>query len=807
MATRIVIVAVVSGVCSFFQVAFLIRTSQRQGTAIRVAFFKSLLRQHIGYYDSIETGVVTSHLSNDVALIQDAMGDKIGSYVQAMSAFIVGFVIAFYYSWKLTLVIMSFLPFLVGAGAVRAKLRAGGTAAEQQQYADAGGVAAEVLTLFRSVVAFGTEAKELGRYGESLEKARMEGIKEAKAGGFMMGFVYLVMYNMYALGMWFGSRMVRNGEMSGGSVAVVFFCILVGGFRGGQAAPAVEAIRRGKGAAVSIYKLIHKQSQIDALSETGKRPTSVKGAISFRNVSFAYPTRKDHSVFDGFNLDIPAQSSVAIVGESGCGKSTLAGLVERFYDPTQGQIFLDGVDTSDLNVQWLRSRVAMVAQQPMLFPTTIFENIAAGLKSRVAMSTAETEAAVEKAAKQANAHTFIESFPNGYGTRVGDAGAQLSGGQKQRIAIARALIDNPKILLLDEATSALDSRSEKVVQTALEKLQQETSRTTITIAHRLSTVRKCDKIIVLGVGGTILEQGGYDELLARGGMLAAMHAAQQTSDDAASLAADGTEEGGSGGVQANSLDGSAAENKVPKDNSGDDGPGSGETNAGTADGTKGVVGEGEDVEDEDNDPEAPKGMFKWAVQQSRPEWCHISFGLFASVVEGIIWPLYSLFLTQVIGELVVANDQTIIRNYCLGFVAIAVVGFTALFAKASLLGIAGNNLTQRLRLQSFESVLAKRVEWFDNPKNSKGKVTMRLASDASKVKLLVGESIGTIVSVSTMLIAGLTIGMTYCWQEALLMTAAIPVVVFFVRILCYAICVRARSRLCLCPFMCRCRYL
>ncbi|KAL3661083.1 hypothetical protein V7S43_013692, partial [Phytophthora oleae] len=250
---------------------------------------------------------------------------------------------------------------------------------------------------------------------------------------------------------------------------------------------------------------------IDSFDESGLQPSRLEGKIEFKNVFFQYSTQPEVTVLRNYNLTIEAGQTVAFCGPSGGGKSTGVSLIERFYDPIEGQVLLDGVDTRDLNLNWLRSQIGLVGQEPTLFIGTIAENIAYGLTAK------PSQEEIEEAAKMANAHGFITKFPDGYDTQVGMKGEQLSGGQKQRIAIARAILKNPNILLLDEATSALDSESEKVVQEALDKVVALKRRTTIIIAHRLSTIRKADKICVVS-GGKIAEQGTQQELINQKGI-------------------------------------------------------------------------------------------------------------------------------------------------------------------------------------------------------------------------------------------------------------------------------------------------
>jgi ABC-type multidrug transport system fused ATPase/permease subunit len=270
-----------------------------------------------------------------------------------------------------------------------------------------------------------------------------------------------------------------------------------------------NAIKSGR----AIVQIRDRELPIDSFDEGGQRPTKLEGRIEFRNVHFRYPTRPEVSVLRKYNLTIEAGQTVAFCGPSGGGKSTCVSLIERFYDPVEGQVLLDGVDTKQLNIHWLRSQIGLVGQEPTLFIGTIAENIAMGLDYT------PSQEEIEEVAKMANAHDFITRFPDGYATQVGLKGEQLSGGQKQRIAIARAILKNPNILLLDEATSALDSESEKIVQEALDKVVALKKRTTIIIAHRLSTIRKADKICVVS-GGKVAEQGTHQELINLNGIYA-----------------------------------------------------------------------------------------------------------------------------------------------------------------------------------------------------------------------------------------------------------------------------------------------
>jgi len=287
---------------------------------------------------------------------------------------------------------------------------------------------------------------------------------------------------------------------------IPIFCMFMMAAGAGQAQNGATDQKKASAALKRLFELVDRKSKIDYTIETGKKLNVVTGEITFENVVFSYPARTDQTVCQGYNLTVEAGKTVALVGASGSGKSTAIQLIERFYDPDQGSVKLDGVDLTELNVTWLRQQIGLVGQEPVLFSGTIAENIAYGKPG-------STREEVEAAGKMANAHNFIMEFPNGYDTEVGEKGGQLSGGQKQRVAIARAMIKNPSVLLLDEATSALDTESERVVQAALNDLITNHARTTIVIAHRLSTIRNADKICVVDAG-RIVEEGTHDELMA-----------------------------------------------------------------------------------------------------------------------------------------------------------------------------------------------------------------------------------------------------------------------------------------------------
>eukprot|EP00116_Pleurobrachia_bachei_P004914 sb/3465176/ len=384
-------------------------------------------------------------------------------------------------------------------------------AKEQTAYAAAGAVAEEVLGAIRTVVSFGGEKHECKRYNKEVVLCKKNGQQGGLFSGVSIGFTMLVMFGTYGLAFWFGAKQCGTAGTSPGDILIAFFNILIGSFAMGHAAPHFQSMAEGRGAAYSVYDTIARKSKIDhEKSDEGKKPDQCKGRIEFRNVDFFYPSRKEVQVMNGFTVTLMPGKTHALVGPSGCGKSTAVGLIERFYDVEKGEIILDGTDIREINLRWLREQIGLVGQEPVLFATTIEENIRYGRED-------VTHEEIVAACRKAFAHDFIMSLPDKYNSLCGERGSKLSGGQKQRIAIARALVRNPKILLLDEATSALDNESEKIVQKALEVASE--GRTTLVIAHRLSTIINADKIsaivncVILGCS-TMIGNGGVTKKLA-----------------------------------------------------------------------------------------------------------------------------------------------------------------------------------------------------------------------------------------------------------------------------------------------------
>jgi ATP-binding cassette subfamily B protein len=376
----------------------------------------------------------------------------------------------------------------------------------QDALAAASSVAEETVGNIRTVRSFAREEQEVRRYGARVDEAFALGRKQAATYGAFQGFGAFAAGTAVSVVLWYGGTLVIHGAMSAGELTSYMIYTLYLAFDLGGLSSVYADFMRALGASERVFELVDRVPGV--VNVTGHRLDRVEGRMRLEGLTFAYPTRPETNVLQSVDLELEPGRVLALVGPSGGGKSTVAGLIARLYDPQSGRVTLDGTDIRDLDTLWLREQIGAVAQEPVLFAATIEENILYGRPGA-------THAEVEAAARAANAHAFIEAFPDGYRTLVGERGVRLSGGQKQRIAIARALLKNPRILVLDEATSALDSESEHLVQEALDRLMH--GRTVLVIAHRLSTVKDADRVVVIE-HGSVAESGSHEELVARDGV-------------------------------------------------------------------------------------------------------------------------------------------------------------------------------------------------------------------------------------------------------------------------------------------------
>uniref|UniRef100_A0A0E0CH13 Uncharacterized protein n=1 Tax=Oryza meridionalis TaxID=40149 RepID=A0A0E0CH13_9ORYZ len=500
------------------------RTAERQASRMRMRtrYLRAVLRQDMEYFDLKKgsTAEVITGVSNDTTVVQDVLSEKLPYFVMYAAMFAGSYAVGFAMLWKLMLPALPSVLLLIIPGFIYGSVVIGLARRTREQYTHAGAIAEQAISSVRIVYSFVAERTTMAQFSAALEESVRLGLKQGLAKGVAIGSNGIA-FAILAFNVWYGSRLVMYHGYQGGTVFAVSFVIIRGGLALGSALSSLKYFSEASSAAERILEVIRRVPKIDSESDTGEELDNVAGEVEFRNVEFCYPSRPESPIFVSFSLRVPAGRTVALVGGSGSGKSTVIALLERFYDPSAGEVTIDGVDIRRLRLKWLRAQMGLVSQEPALFATSIRENILFGKED----ATAEE---VVAAAKAANAHNFISQLPQGYDTQVGERGVQMSGGQKQRIAIARAILKSPKILLLDEATSALDTESERIVQEALDMASM--GRTTIVIAHRLSTIRNADIIVVMQ-SGEVMEPGPHDELIANeNGLYSSLVRLQQTRD-------------------------------------------------------------------------------------------------------------------------------------------------------------------------------------------------------------------------------------------------------------------------------------
>lgn len=496
---------VLVGIATFLRSYLFTVAGERIVTRLQERLFLQIISQEIGFFDQRRTGELLNRLTSDATVLQKAVTVNVSMGLRFALSGIGAIGILIWTSWKLALLMLAVVPVIaIGAGWYGRILRKISRSV-QDAFANANAVAEESIGGIRTVRSFAREDHEHERYQEGIEEAFTLAKKRAWVGAWFSGLISFAGYGSIVAVLWYGGHLLASGEMDFGELTSFMLYTFTVAFSLGALSGLYEDFAKAIGASDRVFELLERESeQVDGTIEI-EEPV---GALTFSDVSFAYPTRPDAMVLNGVSFQISPNQVVALVGPSGGGKSTVAALISRFYDVQSGSILLDDISIETLQVNWLREHVAVVRQEPILFATSILDNI------RYGRPTATSEE-VFSAAKAANAHDFVSAFPEGYETLVGERGVRLSGGQKQRIAIARAILKDPVLLILDEATSALDVESEHLVQEALERLME--NRSSLVIAHRLSTIQHADRVVVLSEG-RVVEEGRHDELLEQEGL-------------------------------------------------------------------------------------------------------------------------------------------------------------------------------------------------------------------------------------------------------------------------------------------------
>ncbi|KAF5296383.1 hypothetical protein FQA39_LY12502 [Lamprigera yunnana] len=703
-----------------------------------------VLNQDIAWYDTNQVGDFASRVADDLRKVEEGIGEKASIALYFVIVCVCCVTQALILGWQLALVCMISLPLVIFTMTFISSISAKFALSETNAYGKAGEIAEEVFTALKTVVAFGGQRTEGDRYNKHLLFACNNNIKRALFNGVGEGLTWFFMFSSYAIGFWYGIHLIVRDywlpsnlvTYDAGTLISIFFSIFSACWYFSSILPYLEVFGIAKGASVKIFCVIASEPKINASKDSGIKYTKVKGKITFEDVHFNYPSRSSVKILNGLDFTINPGEKVALVGSSGCGKSTCMQLIQRFYDPDAGSVYIDDYDLKWLDLSWIRSYIGVVSQEPILFETTVAENI------RLGCPNASLED-VRQAAEKANAHSFIKELPLGYNTLVGERGTQLSGGQKQRIAIARALVRKPSILLLDEATSALDANSEATVQAALD-IVSSTECTTVIVAHRLSTVRKADRIIVIS-DGRVKEQGNHDYLMSVKGAYYELITSQVSEDQVRIEPRDVITEIS----RHDSIDESVKKTHL------------------------------EDVSQKNGKPESA-----WAVMRfSAPEWWAVLIACIASVVNGAGMPLFSVVYGKIMGVLANVGDVYLehkASTYSYSFIGLGFgLGLTS-FLQTYFFSFSGEKLTMRLRSQLFMTFLSQEVGYFDDEDNSVGALCGILSSEAASVQGATGQRIGNILSSLSTVVIALMVAFLAQWRIALVALCFAPVIIFFV---------------------------
>ncbi|MCO5550509.1 hypothetical protein L7F22_003996 [Adiantum nelumboides] len=751
-ALYFVYISLVRLVTGWLEVSMWMHTGDRQAARLRIRYVNALLSQDVGFFDTdMSTGEVVTGIASDTTLVQEAIGAKTGSLMQHMGQFVGGMVVSFVTLWQLSLLTLAVVPLTVLAGGFYAYVMVGITARNQRAYSQAAEVAYEVIAQMRTVHSFVGEKKAFCSYSDALQITKRLGIQGGLAKGLGIGAVYGLGFGSFGLLLWFSGRLIRNGTTNGGEAFATILNVIASSLALGQAAPDIATISKAKVAGYTILEMI-KRKPLISRNKDGLTLQQISGNIELQNVSFSYPSRPDINIFQKFSLSIPAGKVVAIVGGSGAGKSTVISLIERFYDPTSGEILLDGHNIKPMQLDWLRSQMGLVSQEPALFATSIGENIMYGKTGSVSMDD------VVKAAQVACANTFIDMLPERYETQVGERGVQLSGGQKQRIAIARAMLKDPSILLLDEATSALDSDSEKSVQEALDRVIL--GRTTVVVAHRLSTIQNADIIAVLHEG-KVAELGSHKELLEKHSVYAAL----------VKIQTDGPADTRTGrsvvdrslsqqslrqhSLSQRTFSFRSITDKVP---------------------VEALIRKGSEPSQVDLVGPSPSLLKLMRINSS--EWPYGLLSAFGAIVAGAQSPIFALLITQALEYFYVRDTGAMKRElqkvslYCCGAGVLVVLAYTCEFYFT---GIAGERVTLRIRKAMFSAILQNEISWFDV--NSSSLLTSRLAADASLVKGAIVDRAVSLLQNISLIVTALIITLKLQWRITWVMVVSFPALI------------------------------
>ncbi|PAN33641.1 hypothetical protein PAHAL_6G035500 [Panicum hallii] len=717
------ILAIVTLPGGMIEIACWMYTSQRQMARMRMSYLRSVLSQDIGAFDTdLTTANIIAGATNHMNVIQDAIGEKMGHFMSNFSTFVVAIIVAFACCWEVGMLSLLVVPMLLMVGATYAKMMIDMSLERISFVSEATTVVQQTLANIKTVFSFVGENSAIKSFHKCMYNQYRLSKKEAMAKGLGLGMLQIATFCSYSLVIWVGATAVTGGKAKAGETIAAVINVLSGAIYISNAAPDLQVFSQAKTAGKEIFKVIKRNPAI-SYESNGKILENIKGDIEMREVHFAYPSREDKPVLQGFSLAIHAGNIVALVGSSGCGKSTVISLVQRFYDPITGTVLIDNQNIKELDLKSLRRNIGSVSQEPSLFSGTIMDNL------RIGKMDATDEEIIE-AAKTANVHSFIYKLPNQYATEVGERGVQLSGGQKQRIAIARAILKDPPILLLDEATSALDSESEKIVQEALDRAMQ--GRTVILIAHRMSTIINADKIVLVE-NGRVAQSGTHEELLGKSAFYSSVCSMQNLEKDS--------------GRRETRFTGQVKEENEEA------------AEYGTYNTPSFTSSEQKKKLDLTEQP-------KQAIRKRTSTFYRIFLGTFkllpgkvllgstAAAISGISRPIFAFYIMTVAMAYLEPDTKRIVSKYSIILFLIGLLTFFSNIFQHYIYGLVGERAANNLREALFSVILRNEIGWFEQPKNSVGFLTSRIVGDTSMIKTIISDRMSLIVQcISSILIA------------------------------------------------------
>lgn len=824
----------------FFSIA-----ASNQAKRVKKLFFEALLRQEVAWFERNRTGDFAIRITSDLSKFEDGIGEKIALCLNALFAWMSSLISSFYYGWELTSVCLVLVPLTIFTTTAIAEFQASYSIKESAALSQAFNVCHEVISSIRTVLSFSGQNKEVQRFKLGLDSSYKHGLKRNMFAALNLGFTWMSGYLGFAICLLYSTKFYKPenlGHYDEAQIITILWSAAGCVFLLNRMMPFIEIIQMARGSAANIFSVIERKSAIDVTSDTGLRPKLFEANVSFQDVTFTYPNTRDSFVnpapadkneilielsedeeeeqdsrsedrdrgptLKGMTMDVRSGQTVALVGPSGSGKSTALALLQRFYEIEGGSITLGGHSIKDLNLAWLRGQFGVVTQEPVLFDMSIADNIRLGARPGQTVSDQD----IEQAARSANAHAFIVRLPAGYETRVGARGVQLSGGQKQRISIARALIRQPKILLLDEATSALDLESESIVQRALDQVR--IGRTTFIVAHRLSTVRNADKIIVFDKG-TIVETGTHEGLMQKRGLYYQIGVQQRQGIDLLPPSRRNSQIalmppclGPSGGPVSGGPDHHLVQyNRESRSLSiysttgkytaggfgaaGHGGNGEGVDNGGSCtDEPVDKFATDDDLykEEADSDTsgqnrfpfaddgtqaslldaEASTGVLYIKGKKSsslsiinvlkfiKPDPTCSFIGVVSSLLMGLCIPISAMIIGNIATQFSTDNPAEIRRglfSHGLLYIGLALFAFLVSFIQVVSFGVAGEKIGINLRLKGFQAILGHDITWFDHKRNNPGSICARLASDVGNVQSITGNRTAVIFQSISILIA------------------------------------------------------